>query len=30
MNKLEQYIRDNTFDRPTLVLDIDQVEKTAH
>ena len=27
MNKLEQYIRDNTFERPTLVLDIDQVEK---
>jgi ornithine decarboxylase len=27
MNKLEQYIRDNDFERPTLVLDIDQVEK---
>jgi ornithine decarboxylase len=27
MNKLEQYIRENTFDRPALVLDIDQVEK---
>lgn len=27
MNKLEQYIRDNNFERPTLVLDIDQVEK---
>jgi ornithine decarboxylase len=27
MNKLEQYIRENTFERPTLVLDIDQVEK---
>ena len=27
MNRLEQYIRDNTFERPTLVLDIDQVEK---
>lgn len=27
MNKLEQYIRENDFDRPTLVLDIDQVEK---
>lgn len=27
MNKLEQYIRENNFERPTLVLDIDQVEK---
>ena len=26
MNKLEQYIRANEFDVPTLVLDIDQVE----
>ena len=26
MNKLEQHIRTNTFDHPTLVLDIDQVE----
>ena len=30
MNKLEQYIRTNTFDRPTLVLDIDQVETNYH
>lgn len=27
MNKLEAYIREHDFDRPTLVLDIDQVEK---
>lgn len=27
MNKLETYIRENTFERPTLVLDIEQVEK---
>lgn len=27
MNKLEKYIRENNFDRPTLVLDIEQVEK---
>lgn len=26
MSKLEEYIRTNTFDQPTLVLDIDQVE----
>jgi len=27
MSKLEDYIRANTFDQPTLVLDIDQVEE---
>lgn len=27
MNKLENYIRTNDFERPTLILDIDQVEK---
>jgi ornithine decarboxylase len=27
MHKLEKYIRENTFERPTLILDIDQVEK---
>lgn len=27
MDKLESFIRDNVFERPTLLLDIDQVEK---
>ena len=27
MDKLEQYIRDNTFERPTLVLDVGKVEQ---
>jgi ornithine decarboxylase len=27
LNKIEQYIRLNTFSRPTLVLDVDQVEE---
>jgi ornithine decarboxylase len=27
LNKIEQYIRQNTFSRPTLVLDVDQVEE---
>jgi ornithine decarboxylase len=27
LNKIEQYIRQNTFSRPTLVLDVEQVEE---
>jgi ornithine decarboxylase len=30
MSKLEQYILNNTFDRPTLVIDIDRVEHNYH
>lgn len=30
MNNLENYIRSNTFDRPTLVLDVDKVESNYH
>lgn len=30
MTKIEQYIRENKFDRPTLILDVDTVEDNYH
>jgi ornithine decarboxylase len=30
MNRIEQYIRDHSFDRPTLILDINTVEHNYH
>ena len=30
MNRIVSHIRSNVFDRPTLVLDVDQVEENYH